>query len=881
MTTSAGVCATCGAALPAGAAFCLACGKPTGLPPQDPGPSTLEKLQTALADRYEVERELGRGGMATVYLARDIRHDRRVAIKVLLPELAASVGGDRFVREIRVAAKLQHPHILTLYDSGDADGLLFYVMPFVEGESLRDRLDRDKMLGVEEALGLTIEVAEALGYAHTQGVVHRDIKPENILISNGHALVADFGIARAVSAAEEHKLTQTGSAVGTPLYMSPEQAMGDEVGPTSDLYSLGCMAFELLTGQPPFTGANARAIMARHTMEPPPSIRLVRDTVPEEVEEAVLWALAKVPADRPKDAAAFIDALATPLAATTGRRSPLLSRMTTAPRITQIRRAEQLQRKRRWLGAAVAGVAVVGGLVGWLALSGGPGGTATADGLDPKTIAVLYFDDNSPGSALGYLADGLTEELIGTLREVPELRVISRGGAEQVRGAGLPMDSVARLLGAGTLVRGSVEPEGSDIRVNVQLVEGGSGETFQRSSFRRPAADPLALRAALAQEVAGLVRARLGEEIRLREQRAGTRDVEAWVLLQRAERHRRQFDSLAGEGDTIAAWSAWARADSLLRTAQGRDRDWIEPRTERGRLAYARSRLAVDDLLAAERWIAAGTILTDSALALDGRDPDALELRGNLRYWKWLLQLERDPARAQALLMNAKADLEQAKLVRPLQAGAWASLSHLYNQTGTSADVKNAAQRALEADAFLGNADVILQRIFYASYDDGDVIGARDACAQGVRRFPGNPRFTECRLMMMTMRGDSADADRAWRLADSLVALSPAVQHEYQRLAGGMWTAAVLARAGLRDSARATAQRATGDPSVDPSRDLANIAAFVYTLLGDSAQALMQLQSYLTVNPARREAFAQNAGWWFRPLEASPAFRQLVGAERP
>jgi serine/threonine-protein kinase len=493
---------------------------------------------------------------------------------------------------------------------------------------------------------------------------------------------------------------------------------------------------------------------------------------------------------------------------------------------------------------------------------------------------VLYFEDRSTDSSLGYLADGLSEELRGRLREARELRVISPGGAEQVRGQDLPADSIARILGAGTLVRGSIAPDGGDIRVSVELVD-GSGAEIARASFRRPAGDALALRDSLAVEVAGMVRRRLGDQVRLGDLRAGTRDVEAWVVFQRAERRRREFDSLAAAGDTLAAWRAWTEADSLLRAGQARDPRWIEPRTERARLAYARSRLAVDDLLTAERWIAIGMRLADSALALGAQDADALELRGNLRYWRWLLQLERDPPRAEALLVSAKSDLEQARTVRPSQAGAWASLSHLYNQTGTSTDVKNAAQRALEADAFLSNADVILQRIFYAAYDDGDVIGARDACAQGARRFPANPRFTECRLMMMTMRGDSADPARAWRLADSLVALSPTVQQPYQRRSAAMWTAAVLARAGLADSARATARRSAGDATVDPSRDLANIGAFVFTLLGDTTQALERIGAYLDVNPGRRQAFAENPGWWFRPLEGSPGFRRLVGPGRP
>jgi serine/threonine-protein kinase len=226
----------------------------------------LDRLRTALGERYAVERQIGEGGMATVYLARDLKHERQVAIKVLRPELSVSLGGDRFLREIRVAATLQHPNILGLYDSGEAEGLLYYVMPFVEGESLRDRLTKEQQLPLHDALQITREAAEALQYAHEHGIIHRDIKPENILLMGGHALVADFGIARAVEASGE-KLTQTGMAVGTPHYMSPEQALGsDHVDARSDVYSLGCVLYELLIGQPPFTGPNSMAIMARHSM---------------------------------------------------------------------------------------------------------------------------------------------------------------------------------------------------------------------------------------------------------------------------------------------------------------------------------------------------------------------------------------------------------------------------------------------------------------------------------------------------------------------------------------------------------------------------------------------------------------------------------------
>ena len=271
------------------------------------------RLTDALHDRYTLERELGRGGMATVYLAQDLRHDREVAVKVLRPELAAVIGAERFLAEIKVTAHLQHPHILPLFDSGAADGFLFYVMPFVEGESLRDRLSRDKQLPVEEAVRIAREVASALDYAHRHHVVHRDIKPENILLHDGQALVADFGIALAVSSAGGSRMTETGMSLGTPNYMSPEQAMGErEVTAKSDVYALGCVLYEMLVGEPPFTGPTAQAIIARVVTEEPRSITIQRKTVPAHVEVAVLRALAKLPADRFSTAAAFAEALGAP-----------------------------------------------------------------------------------------------------------------------------------------------------------------------------------------------------------------------------------------------------------------------------------------------------------------------------------------------------------------------------------------------------------------------------------------------------------------------------------------------------------------------------------------------------------------------------------------
>jgi serine/threonine-protein kinase len=314
------------------------------------------RLTAALADRYRLERELGQGGMATVYLAQDLKHDRRVAIKVLHPELSAVIGGERFLSEIKVTANLQHPHILPLFDSGAADGLLFYVMPYVQGESLRAKMSREKQLGVEEAVRLASQVASALDYAHRQGVVHRDIKPENVLLHDGTALVADFGIALAATNAGASRMTATGMSLGTPAYMSPEQAMGDrEVDARSDVYSLATMLYEMLVGDPPHSGSTAQAIVAKVLTEKPVPVTVHRDTVPSNVAAAVQKALAKLPADRFASAADFAKALATP-----GWSSGELLATTAMPAA-----AVRGQGRNAWPFIALGG-ALVAGLAGFL-----------------------------------------------------------------------------------------------------------------------------------------------------------------------------------------------------------------------------------------------------------------------------------------------------------------------------------------------------------------------------------------------------------------------------------------------------------------------------------------------------------------------------------
>ena len=352
--------------------------------------ATIDRVSPALADRYRIERELGAGGMATVYLAEDIRHGRRVAIKVLHPELSAVLGPDRFLAEIKLTAALQHPHILPLFDSGSADGLLFYVMPYVEGETLRTRLARERQLPIGDAVRIATEVADALGYAHGRGIIHRDIKPENILLRDNHALVADFGIALAVRQAGGERMTQTGMSLGTPQYMAPEQAMGERnVDLRSDLYALAAVTYEMLAGEPPFTGPTAQAIVAKVMTEDPRPLSELRRSVPESVESAVATGLEKLPADRFESAAEFVRALGS----TDGRR-----RSVPAGRGSRARGA--------WIAAAV--LLVAASLAAGYAA--GRGGRADAPSTPPSRLAILSPDIGGTGVAAQFRQIAITPD---------------------------------------------------------------------------------------------------------------------------------------------------------------------------------------------------------------------------------------------------------------------------------------------------------------------------------------------------------------------------------------------------------------------------------------------------------------------------------------
>ena len=835
----------------------------------------LETLRGALAGAYAVERELGRGGMATVFLAEDLKHRRNVAIKVLHQEVSAQIGPERFTREVEIAARLQHPHILPLYDSGNAAGLLYYVMPLVEGESLRDRLAREKQLSQEEAIRIITEVAGALSYAHSRGVVHRDIKPDNIMLSDGTAVVADFGIARAIDDADEQSLTKTGTVIGTPTYMSPEQATGAaQIDGRSDQYSLACVLYELLVGQPPFTGPTAQAIIARHSLDmvSPPSI--VRPGLPEALEDALLKALSKVPADRFATTTLFADALAVP------------SRPTVRRRLTP---SSLSARPRAWLkpvATAVGGAVLLG--AAWALLGAIRGNAKAGTGLaggdaDPRRIAVLYFEHRGDSTRTQYLADGLTETLIHELSAVKALQVISANGVRPFRNASTPVrsDSLRRSLGVGTIVQGTVTEEGDRLRVDVALVDAAKGTETKSTTLERPRTELFALQDTLSRAVAEFLRLAIGEEVQLRETRAATSSVAAWELVQQAAEDRKTSDGLIAAGNLPGATAVLAHADSLLARASARDGKWTTPIVERGWLAWDQRRIVGLDKGPATEWTDRGLRFADQALALR-TDSEAIHLRGTMRYMRYLLNVDVGSLSGDRLLAAAEADLRAGGAARsnPRRASALGLLSHLLMRKSATAEGKLAALQAWEADEYLTEASAVLWRLFAASLDLEDAAEAARWCGEGQRRFPNDPYFTECRISLYAIHGLKPDVPKLWGLVEQYARLYPQNQQEYRRKRAQIMLSMALANAGLRDSARAVALRSRADPSVDPTNDLMYLEVAARNVMGDRDEALRLLGRFLATNPQDRESIARDETWFYRGLRDDPRFVALVGTGR-
>jgi serine/threonine protein kinase/tetratricopeptide (TPR) repeat protein len=449
----------------------------------------LDRLRTALADRYTFDREVGRGGMATVYRAQDQKHDRPVAIKVLHPYLAMNLGPERFLREIQIAAQLQHPHIVPLYDSGQAGDLLYYVMPYVEGESLRQRLAREQRLPVEDALHLGRSVAAALDYAHRHGVVHRDIKPENVMLHEGEAMVTDFGIAKAVTAAAASTLTQTGATVGTPAYMSPEQAAGAaELDGRSDVYSLGCVVYEMLSGRTPFTGPTAQAIIAQCFTEPPPPLRGSRGDLPDWLEPVVMKSLAKDAGDRFATAAQFSQALKQP------------------------------------------GVSTPPGMT-----------TTSAAAATTKSIAVLPFVNMSADPENEYFTDGVAEEIINALTKIQALRVASRTSSFAFKGKNQDIRKVGEQLNVTTVLEGSVRKAGTKLRVTAQLVNVADGYHLWSERYDRELQDVFAIQDEIAGNIVRALRVVLSDAEKRAIEKAPTANVQAYDYYLRGRQFFHQF----------------------------------------------------------------------------------------------------------------------------------------------------------------------------------------------------------------------------------------------------------------------------------------------------------------------------------------------------
>ena len=502
-------------------------------------------IAAALADRYTVERELGRGGMATVYLAEEKKHGRKVAIKVLRPEITAALGTERFLREIGIAARLAHPHIVPLIDSGEAGGFLYYVQPHVPGGSLRDRLVEAPQLPLKDALRIAQEIGAGLDFAHRKGFVHRDVKPENILFADGHAVLADFGVARACFDADA-QVTEVGLAVGTPDYMSPEQASGEpELGAASDVYSLACVVYEMLAGEPPFGGSGARAVMAKQVTESPRPLRGFRPEVPLAMERAVVHALEKDPGQRYASAAEFVAALAAP---------------------------------------------------------DGPGASRTP--ATTRSVAVLPFVNASPDPDNEYLSDGITDELIDALAKISGLRLASRTSVFALKGKSLDVRAVGALLGTSVVLEGTVRKAGDRLRITAQLTSTDDGRLLWSQRYDRKLVDVLEIQDEIAATIVNTLRTTMFADLSEHVPRRYTENIQAYGLYLKG---RYAWNKRTQEGvaeairyfeQAIAEDPSYAPAYAGLADSYALDVDYRAiPVAEAYRSAkeYARQALALDE----------------------------------------------------------------------------------------------------------------------------------------------------------------------------------------------------------------------------------------------------------------------------------------------
>jgi TolB-like protein/Flp pilus assembly protein TadD len=681
----------------------------------------LTALADGLAGQYRIDRELGRGGFAAVFLAQDLRHDRPVALKVLHPEIAVTLGSDRFKQEIRLAARLQHPHIVGVLDSGETDQRLWFTMPFIEGESLRHRLSRERQLPVDDAVRITREVADALDFAHRHGVIHRDIKPENILLSEGHALVADFGIARALGAGG---LTQTGVSMGTPSYMSPEQASdAGAVDARTDVYSLGCVLYEMLTGEAPFTGPTTQAILSRVLTETPRPVRSTRPSVSAALEAVCLKAMARVPADRFATAAEFGAALAVAAGET---RMPLLAAETVAvaPPPTRIGRSRPDR-------VSVAIALAVGVLlaIGWLVWS--RTGTVSAGA---RRLAVLPFE-NLGAREDDYFADGITDEVRGKLAALQDFQVTARSSAANYKNASTKTpQQIGRELGVEYLLTGTVRWERGPgetrrVRVSPELIEASSGTTRWQQPFDRDVSGVFEMQAEIASRVAEALDVALAGGARESLAERPTKDVAAYDAFLRGE----EVSQSLAIRDPVQL----RRAMSYYQHAVGLDPTFIQAWVQLSRAACARTATTST----AERELCRSAAERAAALA-----PNRPETRLAMGTYLRVIEEKSDKALDQYTL-GLKAQPNNVDLL--------AEATNAERSLGRFDDALAHAQQAARLDP----RSVVAANVLARTYHDTHRFKEADAeYSRALTLAPSNLRIVQSRAANCLSQGDLACA---------------------------------------------------------------------------------------------------------------------------
>jgi len=714
--------------------------------------SVRDDLTQVLGSQYRLERELGRGAFATVFLAQDLRHDRPVALKVLHPEVAATLGAERFKQEIRLAARLQHPHILGVYDSGESGGHLWFTMPYVEGETLRDRLNRERQMGVEDAVRIAREAADALEYAHRHGVVHRDIKPENILLSDRHALVGDFGIARAMGAGS---LTQTGVTVGTPAYMSPEQAGGNEVDARTDIYSLGCVLYEMLVGERPFSGPNTAAVLSRVMTETPRPIRATRPTTPVALEAVVNRAMARVPADRYQSTADLVSALA---ALTAPTHETAVASIPVAVTTAPVARVPRLRWSLRTSLAVVLMILAAG--VAWYRYSPVNAGT--------KRLAVLPFE-NLGAATDEYFADGITDEVRGKLASLNGLQVTARQSAIQYKKtAGKTPEQIAHELGVEFLLTGTVrwqtEQGGARrVRVSPELIRAVDGTTQWQQAFDTELNDVFQVQADIAARVAEALDVALGSASKRQLSERPTTNVAAYDAFLRGEQ-----ESQGGIiSDTVPARKAIAAYEQAIAL----DPEFAQAWAQLSRVACTISSASPnpEDIArcrsGAERAVGLAPTRPESRLAM-GLYFRAVEKAWDKALEQYSIGLQATPNNADLLAASAVIErtlgkfdealvhLQRASQLDPRSVSAANSLARTYHDLHRHTEAQSAYSRVL----VLAPTNLsVVQAKAGDCLSQGDLAGARDVIAAALQHSSATSiivRFATFQEMMWALPDD-------------------------------------------------------------------------------------------------------------------------------